>query len=90
MTSGTSLLASTTQGVSALVPGQLLPFESVKLIEVLVLFAGGGSLSKPVLTEAFYLTATIDDTELARIMPQHIDLKDIPGTGHVTTLSMQF
>jgi hypothetical protein len=52
--------------------GQLLPFESVKLIEVIIICAGGGSLNKSMLKEAFDLAVTIDTTDLARFKPSHI------------------
>jgi hypothetical protein len=71
-------------------PGILLPFESVKLIEVLVLFTGGGTVNKPMVSEAFSLVASIDTTDLARFKPTHISVKDLSESGNIGTLTMQF
>jgi hypothetical protein len=91
MTAGSSIISSSPSSLSVMNPGQLLPFESVKLIEVVVLFAGGGTINKPMISEAFSLVASIDTTDLARFKPSHISVKDLSEeSSNLSTMTMQF
>jgi hypothetical protein len=86
MTAGSSVLTNAAaDSISYMSPGQILPFESIKLVEILVLFAGGGDLNTPILKEAFNLVAYIDHTELARYQPSHIEAHHIQKTNEMLT-----